>query len=452
VIDNGVTGRLVWIGERKMKATAFIASALLAFSGLSGAEITFYKIYESDIGGAGAGDIVEVPDGGYAILSCNWSWTFLRTDSVGNVLAQHCNVFGYRMCLVNDGELAVLNTNLNDSLLIHWTDQMGVLNRSRSYYTTGYNWPSPSGIIETMDGGYAIGARLQEVGPQGILLRIDDQENLQWTALFDTQHPYCLTETPDTGFVIGGSYSGDGFLTWVDADGNEEQTLLFGDETINGITQTSAGYAISRGSGGVAGIDYTGNILWSYTPEIVYFADICLTDNGDVVAVGYNWSEEYSGLTRLNPEDGSLVWERTYPDCVLYRMTATADGGFAMAGIRPGSPYDDIILIKTDSEGLCPEMGIEEGVTPAGLLNLLVYPNPCSGSASVSFTLSEPAVVQLSVYDLSGRQVMSIESGTIAAGELTTSWDPASVIPNGCYLIVLDTSWERVIRRAVLLR
>jgi hypothetical protein len=78
-----------------MKVTVFTASALLLVSGLTGADITFYKIFESDIFGAGAGDVVEVPDGGYAVISNNLSWSFVRTDSVGAVLAQHCNVFGF---------------------------------------------------------------------------------------------------------------------------------------------------------------------------------------------------------------------------------------------------------------------------------------------------------------------------------------------------------------------
>ncbi len=176
---------------------------------------------------------------------------------------------------------------------------------------------------------------------------------------------------------------------------------------------------MSLGDGYVMGVDHTGNVEWCYSSSnIEVYADICIADNGDVVAVGCNWSEEYSALTRLNSENGTLVWERYYPDCSLYRLTATADGGFAMVGQCPGIlPYiNDIILIKTDSEGLCPEMGIEEGVTPGDDIGLQVCPNPCSGSASVRFSLSEPANVQLSLYDVSGRMAYDEPNQVLNAG------------------------------------
>jgi hypothetical protein len=440
------------MGERKMKATVFIASALLALSNISGAEITFYKIFESDYYDAEAGDVVEVPDGGYAIISNNWSWSFVRTDSVGNVLAQHLDVFGYTMCLNNAGELVVVPHSLNDSIPVHWTDQMGFVIRSKRYFIIENDWSWPRGIIETMDGGYAICSELFQF-PRGFLLRIDNQGGLQWSTLFYTTRPFCLAETPDSGFVIGGSYSDEGSLTWVDANGNEEQTLLFGDQTIRSIAQTSTGYAITRGTDGVARIDYAGNILWTYTSEMIEkYWYICLADNGDVLALGNNCNEEYSGLTRLNPDDGTLVWERNYSDCLLYQMTATTDGGFALAGHRQGNPYDDIILVKTDSEGLCPEMGIEEGVNPRDDICLQVFPNPCSGSSSVRFTLSETAVVQLSVYDLSGRLVEDLINTSAQPGDHTILWNPDHTIPDGCYLFALDTCGERTVRRAVLLR
>jgi len=254
-------------------------------------------------------------------------------------------------------------------------------------------------------------------------------------------------------FVVGGSYTGDGFLTWVDAEGVEGQTHLYQSAAVRSIAPTSTGYALAISYDGVAGVDVAGDVQWNYTSEYnLAHCDICLTDNGDVVAVGYSWIEDYSGLTRLNSENGTLVWERYYPDCRLYHLTATADGGFAMAGIRPGSPNDDIILIKTDSEGLCPEMGIEEGITPADVLNLQVCPNPCTGSASVSFTLSGPAVVQLSVYDLSGRLVEDLINTSAQTGDHTILWNPDHTIPDGCYLFALDTCGKRTVRRAVLLR
>jgi len=407
-----------------MKTAAFITSALLTLSGISGADITFYKVFE---GGQSAnpGSVVEVPDGGYALIGSSMVWFFVRTDSVGNVLAQHCDVHGHRMCLNSAGELVIAEYGV-DSILVYWTDQMGVVNRSKSYCTIEYDGASPEGIIETMDGGYAVCGQLYPgyQGFTGFLLRIDDQENLQWSVLFDSQYPYCFAETPDSGFVIGGSdESGDGSLTWVDADGNEEQTLLFGDVPIRSIAQTSAGYVISSGIGGVAGIDYAGNDQWSYTSGMIdAYSDACLADNGDVVAVGANFGGYAGGITRLNPDDGTLVWERYYTGCMPGLITAAEDGGFAVAGTCPASPYYDIVLIKTDSEGLCPEMGIEEGEDPEVHALLPFFPNP-SSAPIVRFSIPEPAVIELIVFDITGRLVSEIQEVEYSSG---------------CYAILLD--------------
>jgi hypothetical protein len=298
---------------------------------------------------------------------------------------------------------------------------MGVVNRSRSYYINA-EWPKPKEIIETSDGGYAVCGYPLSGMLDGFLLRLDDQENTLWTTLFNTQRTECLVEIADTGFVVGGCKSADGSLTWVSAEGIEGQTLQYeGGQAVLGIVSTSAGYTLSLWGGNLVGVDAAGSVEWCYNTSsyISAYYDVCLAGNGDIVAVGINLEDDYSVLTRLNPENGSLVWERSYPDCELIHLTATADGGYAMVGVCrqvPVPPYDDIILIKVDSEGYCPSLGIEDDITHSDIIGLQVCPNPCAGSTDVRFQLSEPAGVQLSLYDISGRQVDYEPNQTLAAG------------------------------------
>jgi len=89
---------------------------------------------------------------------------------------------------------------------------------------------------------------------------------------------------------------------------------------------------------------------------------------------------------------------------------------------------------------------------PSYLLGLCASPNPFTTSLSISYNLPELAQVELSVYDLSGRLVYNLASGSLIAGEHTFAWNPEPSIPNGCYLIVLDACGERAVRRCVLLR
>ena len=81
-----------------------------------------------------------------------------------------------------------------------------------------------------------------------------------------------------------------------------------------------------------------------------------------------------------------------------------------------------------------------------------VFPNPFAADLNISFSLPEPAQVSLSVYDLTGRLIDGLVSGSLPAGNHTSVWKPDITFPDGCYLIVLDTCGERAVRRCVLLR
>ncbi len=60
-------------------------------------------------------------------------------------------------------------------------------------------------------------------------------------------------------------------------------------------------------------------------------------------------------------------------------------------------------------------MGIEDGEDPAVLALLPFSPNPASAPV-VNFSLPEPASVELSVFDLSGRQVSLVNKGDYSSG------------------------------------
>lgn len=62
------------------------------------------------------------------------------------------------------------------------------------------------------------------------------------------------------------------------------------------------------------------------------------------------------------------------------------------------------------------------------------YPNPFNPVTNLSFDLPEESQVSLAVYDLLGRQVQQVVSGTKQAGTHTYSFD-ASDLPSGTYIV-----------------
>lgn len=88
-----------------------------------------------------------------------------------------------------------------------------------------------------------------------------------------------------------------------------------------------------------------------------------------------------------------------------------------------------------------------------------IYPNPLipgvhRAEATISFAISEPGLVELSVYDVLGRRAASITRGEFGKGVHTVSWDccraDGKVLPAGCYFIEFRTAGIRQVKNIVL--
>lgn len=66
------------------------------------------------------------------------------------------------------------------------------------------------------------------------------------------------------------------------------------------------------------------------------------------------------------------------------------------------------------------------------------YPNPVAGDLQVSYTLPEASPVQLTVYDVLGREVAVLASAARTAGTWQAVWPTAAVAP-GVYVLRLET-------------
>jgi len=65
------------------------------------------------------------------------------------------------------------------------------------------------------------------------------------------------------------------------------------------------------------------------------------------------------------------------------------------------------------------------------------YPNPFNATIQLSYGLSEAGKVGLEVYDVSGREVVTLIDGEISAGLHSLNWD-ASGMATGLYFARLE--------------
>ena len=156
----------------------------------------------------------------------------------------------------------------------------------------------------------------------------------------------------------------------------------------------------------------------------------------------------------LNSGDGLLIddpLEFVIGSTPSSRQGAVADfdndGDFDFAYVSGNVPnfYIHVHLNKLNPQGI---EGSEGAVSS---LELEIIPSPFTSNLGITYALPQAGHVELSIYDLSGRCMGSVESCWKATGTHTTVWTPDKSIPDGCYLIVLDACAERTIRRCVKL-
>ncbi len=157
----------------------------------------------------------------------------------------------------------------------------------------------------------------------------------------------------------------------------------------------------------------------------------------------------------------SSVWFPSAPDSThSSRVTYFA---FGFEGIN--SQTDRNTVMQRVIEWLeSSSVAIGEGGDTAGLGPVLPgamvlhqnYPNPFNPSTSIAFRLKAPARVNLSIYDLRGRRVISLIDKSLPVGEHRVVWDGKNEngekVGSGSYFYRLHANDEVITRRMVMVK
>ena len=79
------------------------------------------------------------------------------------------------------------------------------------------------------------------------------------------------------------------------------------------------------------------------------------------------------------------------------------------------------------------------------------YPNPFNPVTSFEFTMPEDGMVRISVYDVSGREVVELVNGYQAAGTYPLTWD-ASNLSSGVYMLHMTADNFSTIQKVMLIK
>ena len=121
----------------------------------------------------------------------------------------------------------------------------------------------------------------------------------------------------------------------------------------------------------------------------------------------------------------------------------------------------DVVVANRDAQsvsvlrniGAPTVVGVGPGRAPVSLV-AHVHPTPARDDVTLDFELPRAARTVVSVFDLTGRSVTTLASGSFAAGPHTIRWDRrranGSTVRPGIYFVDVRTGDLRVTRRAVL--
>ncbi len=300
--------------------------------------------------------VVQTSDGGYAFAGLTYSFSsnfsdenyyLVKTDALGNV---------------------------------QWN--MG--------YGNGLDTEVAYDLIQTTDGGYAVGA-VSSFDGMG-LMKFDAAGALEWNMRYDTFGPdasddlYAVVQTPDGGYLLAGSGQAAGSpLTLMvaiktDAAGAIEWSKAYYDsfsfhEAYDVVVATSGGYALCGWHQGpdaglrVLRINDSGDVIWGKRygegSELAH-AMAATPDSGFVIAgrtrtYGFASSadEQDDGFVVKVDKDGDLDWARAFGGDSLSEeflgIVPTSDGGYAMAGQAAVPPLGigapKMYVAKCDANG-----------------------------------------------------------------------------------------------------
>ncbi len=320
----------------------------------------------------------------------------IKTDSLGNMewnqTYEGAAAYAHKLVETSDGGYAIagtLRTTENFDFWLVKTDAYGNMMWNQTY--GGPNIDQALAMVQTNDGGYALAGYTESFGSGSSdcwLIRTDANGNMIWNKTYgreEGESASSLVETLDGGYAIGGSQTSgvDGFdflLIKTDSSGNMEWNQTFGgigwDQAYSLVVTSDGGFALagrtkSFGAGSydawLVKTDSNGNMQWNQTYGGSGWDEsqsLVVTSDGGFALAGRTKSfgaGDYDFWLVKTDSDGNMEWKQTYGGANIDQALAivqTSDDGFALTGKTNSfgsGDYDDILFVKTDEQGYISE-------------------------------------------------------------------------------------------------
>lgn len=149
----------------------------------------------------------------------------------------------------------------------------------------------------------------------------------------------------------------------------------------------------------------------------------------------------------------------TYPDG-SYEFANVESGNYTISVITPDQVEESVDILFNDIYAqdipVVTSSVDNEFALPTSTSLIQNYPNPFNSSTNISFNLANQTSVNLTVYDLLGRKVVTLVNGLLPAGQQTINWNGIDAngapVASGMYLYVLKVDGSTYSKHMTLLK
>ena len=390
----------------------------------------------------------------------------------------------YALIATNDG--GCILTGVNDSLTAFTIKISGSGNLlwNKSYGGSDVRLYS---IIKTDDGGFLACGRDWRTNIDGLIIKIDSLGNLLWMKYYPAGFDKTLTSiinSPGGNFLV----TGNDALTY--GGGDPAKTLLL---KLNPIGDTIWSKRLSVNNTSCVGINivlnnnfliitgFTGDTAVPWQNELTFIMK--LDTNGNLIfakdytannneyymsssvinntiifttSKGYGYNH-ISGKVYFADMEGQIYRQKEINDTgqvQLHAIYPISNNDILFAGYYGfyGPTRNDYYVIRTDSLLNPPPIGVNNysNRLPGSFTLYQNYPNPFNPKTTITFDLPKDIDIRLTVYDVLGREVYSINEFRKSGSNMITF--DGSNLASGVYYYSLETGTFAETRKMVLIK
>ncbi len=166
-----------------------------------------------------------------------------------------------------------------------------------------------------------------------------------------------------------------------------------------------------------------------------------------------------SGTVNVNPDTGlQTSWNQRDDETVILFYSLSGNtlpaGDVALFEIDPQSDLEVLSVLVADGNG--DEVDVNFLTTPESFRLDQNYPNPFNPSTEIGFALPQDTNIQVVVYDILGREIITLAEGIYSSGYHQITWNgrdsQGSAVPSGIYFYHLSGDGVNLNGKMILMK